>query len=111
MRSRVTAGAIWKRGYVKLAQACETLGFSELIRVCLTSSVIRHSWASVMNPSKFVKLQPHGDALAPVFVNVAHIISFTAGPRRVGTDLHLQGTPSHVRVTESVDEVMGLIEI
>lgn len=63
-----------------------------------------------MNPSKFVKLQPSGELQAPVFFNVAHIISFTAGPRRAGTDIHVQGTPSHVRVTESVEEVMGMIE-
>lgn len=64
-----------------------------------------------MNPSRFVKLQPPGELQAPVYFNVAHIISFTAGPRRIGTDLHVEGTPSHVRVTESVDEVLGLIEL
>ncbi|RYD19465.1 MAG: hypothetical protein EOP88_18870 [Verrucomicrobiaceae bacterium] len=63
-----------------------------------------------MNPSKFVKLQPSGELQPPVFFNVAQIISFTAGPRRVGTDIHLQGTPSHVRVAESVEDVLGLIE-
>lgn len=64
-----------------------------------------------MNPSKFVKLQPPGEAQAPIYFNVAHIISFAAGPRRVGTDLHVQGTPSHVRVTESVEDVMALIGV
>lgn len=63
-----------------------------------------------MNSQKFVKLQPSGEVQAPIYFNVAHIISFTTGPRRIGTDLHLQGTPAHVRVTESVEEVMALIE-
>lgn len=64
-----------------------------------------------MNSPKFVKLQPPGELQAPIFFNVAHIISFTCGPRRIGTDLHVEGTPSHVRVAESVEEVLGLIEL
>lgn len=63
----------------------------------------------MLNP-KFIKLQPATGENAPIILNTAYIVSVVPAPARGESDVQVHGASPALRVKESPDTVLSLIE-
>lgn len=63
-----------------------------------------------MHPPKFIKLVPATGGNMPVILNTAYIVSVMPAPARGESEVQVHGVSLPLRVKESPDTVLSLIE-